>query len=236
MKVVPFGKIAAPGECHGLLDPAEDFDADPVEGSNETYEWAGIDASDSGLLHRRQHSCFCPPCRSPAAIRPGHRCANVATVGNWRQDTCLSTGGLGKRRAAQRLSIEEFARSLVVDRLYAAVGQWAERGGRPYWLLRTASVAYPLKVYDRKLKLKKGEWVVKVRWYRSTSDDPHVRSYEPEPGDAVITLTVESLVHESELAFAREFRSTQEFPKGHCYLSDDSHLAITSHNLSQYTA
>ena len=233
MKVVPFGQVCASGECHALLDPAEDFDADPVQGSNETYEWAGTDAdANSGLLLRRQHSCFCPPCRPLDAIRPGHQCANIATVGNWRQDTCLSTGGLGKRRVAQRTSIAEFARSVVIDHVYAAVGTHAERGGRPYWLLRTTSVAYQLKTYDRKLKLAKGTWVVKVRWYRAVSDNPHELVYElTDVESGACTLPVESMVQESQVTFPREFRAS-----GHCCLEDESHLAITSHNLSNFTA
>ena len=64
MTVVPFGQKCRPNECHALLDPAKDFDADPVEGSNDIFEFASTSSDpDDGLLWLRQLPCPCPACR-----------------------------------------------------------------------------------------------------------------------------------------------------------------------------
>ena len=42
LKVVPWGQICQPGECHGILDETEEGDADEVKGSDSMYEFAGI--------------------------------------------------------------------------------------------------------------------------------------------------------------------------------------------------
>ena len=69
MRVVPFGTKCELGECHGLLDPAENYDADQVDGSNETYDYFAGDADAThGSLLRRQLPCSCLPCRSVASI------------------------------------------------------------------------------------------------------------------------------------------------------------------------
>ena len=143
MTVVPFGQKCRPNECHALLDPAKDFDADPVEGSNETFEMASTNADpNSGLLGCRQYPCPCLSCWPSSSFRPDHECESILTVGRWRQATCFSAAGIGRQQTAKRQAIGKFAASVVPDKLYAAVGAFADRGRRPYWLLRTVSAAF----------------------------------------------------------------------------------------------
>jgi hypothetical protein len=67
---------------------------------------------------------------------------------------------------------------------------------------------------------------------RRTSDDPHSHIYElvpaNAPGGGGDEIPLESFITEAGLEFSREFRDT-------CHLSTESYLAITAHNLSNYT-
>jgi len=182
MTVVPFGQKCRPNECHALLDPAKDFDADPVEGSNETFEMASTNADpNSGLLGCRQYPCPCLSCWPSSSFRPDHECESIMTVGRWRQATCFSAAGIGRQQTAKRQAIGKFAASVVPDKLYAAVGAFADRGRRPYWLLRTVSAAFKppttLKCTGG-ATVSTSQWAVKAYWYEAESDDANHRSYK----------------------------------------------------------
>ena len=234
MTVVPFGQICRPNECHAMLDAAKDFDADPVEGSNETFEFASTNPDpNAGLLCQRQYPCPCPSCRPATSFRADHRCANVGTVGQWRQATCFSKAGIRKRQAAQKQAIGTFAATVVPEKLYAAVGAFAERGRRPYWLFRTLSVAFKPKPA---IKLPRGgtiattQWAVKAQWYLSESDDPSHRTYKLLP--EVVHLPLNCVVQASDLEFHRNMRDESGGVRG--VLTDASNLSIVAHNLDNY--
>ena len=46
------GEVAGPGQCHAVLDPAANLDADSVAGSNSTYEYAGVGMPKAAPLLR----------------------------------------------------------------------------------------------------------------------------------------------------------------------------------------
>ena len=74
MKVVPVGQLAGEGECHAVLDSAENFDADTIEGSNTLYDFAGIDARQPDLLYARLLPCVCIALRGTTQTHgPTHR-------------------------------------------------------------------------------------------------------------------------------------------------------------------
>ena len=235
MTVVPFGQKCRPNECHALLDPAKDFDADPVEGSNETFEMASTNADpNSGLLGCRQYPCPCLSCWPSASFRPDHECESIMTVGRWRQATCFSAAGIGRQQTAKRQAIGKFAASVVPDKLYAAVGAFADRGRRPYWLLRTVSAAFKppttLKCTGG-ATVSTSQWAVKAYWYEAESDDANHRSYKICPG-GVVDLPLNCLVQASDLEFHRNMRDEAGGVRG--VLTVQSHLSIVAHNLDNY--
>ena len=85
--LIPVGqKCTSPSEAHSILDPAENVDADSVANSNSTYEFAGVDPKQAGLLFSKTLPCMCSICRDPSSIRcapalarapspPSRRCA-----------------------------------------------------------------------------------------------------------------------------------------------------------------
>ena len=87
VELIPVGqKCTSPAEAHSILDPAENVDADSVANSNSTYEFAGVDPKQAGLLFSKTLPCMCSICRDPSSIRcapalarapspPSRRCA-----------------------------------------------------------------------------------------------------------------------------------------------------------------
>ena len=81
--IVPVGTVAKEGEAHAILDPCENYDADAVPDSSSTYDFAGIDPGQPGLLYGRTLPCVAACCRAVSSIRLGdiHRCGHWQTTG-----------------------------------------------------------------------------------------------------------------------------------------------------------
>ena len=135
-RLVKPGDEARPGECHAVLDVAANVDADSVTASNSTYEYAGIDAQRPELLYTKTFTCACAVCRERSSISLDfRRCPFAAFTGRWQQQTVHSVQGIARVAAERRLDARVFATSMQAEHLYAVFGSFAERGGRPYWLL-----------------------------------------------------------------------------------------------------
>ena len=158
---------------------------------------------------------------------------SILTVGRWRQATCFSKAGIGKRRVAKKVAIGKFAATVMPNKLYAAVGAFADRGRRPYWLLRTCSAAFqPRKTLrcNGDVTVSTAQWAVKAQWYEAESDDVNHRSYKLSPG--VVELPLNCFVQESNLEFRRDMRDELGGVRGE--LTVESHLSIVAHNLDNY--
>jgi len=223
---VPVGQLAGPNECHGILDPAEDMDADSIPGSNSTYTFAGIDASKPEMLMTRTYFCAEPACRASSSIHCEHtHCSHADATGRWQQHTIHEAANIAKKKAVQKVATKVFALGVKQDHLYAAFGSYVERGGRPYWLLRTTSTPWQAKKAIKTVgrTIAKDNWVVKARWYLCTSDTQDRKSYKLLDGETHVALA--SMVQEHGLEFVREHAHEP-------ILSDASHVAIMSHNFS----
>lgn len=225
-RVAP-GERAGPGQCHAVLDPAANVDADSVVGSNSTYEFAGIDASQPELLFTKTLTCACPVCRDPTSIALESRgCSFSAFTGRWHQQTVHSTHGVVRVAAEKALSACDFAKRMQSEHLYAVFGSYAERGGRPYWLLRCTKAPYEaptgLKAHDSST-IRKGSLIFDAQWYASTSDGER-RSYKLI-SDETVHILVKSVVQEADLEFDREGSHDR-------ILGDAAHLKIMRHNFS----
>jgi hypothetical protein len=204
-KIVPTDQIAQPGECHAVLDPAANLDADSVTHSNTTYEFAGIDPAQPELLYTRTFTCACSACRMPlsADVPPTafRQCPYLSQTGRWRQNTVHSFVGISKVAVEQRVDTQAFAKTMEDEHLYACFGAHIERGGRPYWLLHSKSLPYPaprgLKTSDGST-IRKGTCIVDAHWYTCTSDSQDRRTYHREESELVHVL-VKSLVQEADL-------------------------------------
>ena len=109
-KVVPVGQLAAEGECHALLDDAEDVDADSIPGSNSTYEFIGARADLPELLFIRTYACACRSCRVPSAVCTEYAaCPHLRTVGGFRQETIHPATNVTKQRKGQLVDAKTFA-------------------------------------------------------------------------------------------------------------------------------
>ena len=84
-------------------------------------------------------------------------CSYMSTCGVWRQETTHTKKGIAKKKNTQTVNVEAFAKKHLsknalegrTDALFAAYSSYAERGGRPYWLL---------KVLASSQLQKKGAW------------------------------------------------------------------------------
>ena len=69
-------------------------------------------------------------------------CPFIATVGRWRQQPINPASNVVAQRKVQLDDIKIFRNKIKVEKLYAAYASYREElGGRPYWLLKTKSVA-----------------------------------------------------------------------------------------------
>ena len=117
---------------------------------------------------------------------------------------------------------------MVVGQLYAAFASHAERGERKYWLLLAKSegqTGQTIKVPGGRT-IAKNQWFIEAQWYLSTSDNQDRKSYRLLPELAHIPIG--SLVQEHGLRWEREGRGRE----GKSILSQESHLALMSHNYS----
>ena len=222
--------LAQAGECHGYLDLTVETDADSIEGSNSTYEFAGVCADQPELLYTRTYSCVCASCRGDGTInREYSGCPFMGTVGKWRQQTIHSAANVTKQVQVQRQDSRIFASRMEPDKLYAAYASYREElGGRDYWLLRTKAAPRPA---GKPIKVPGGStiaaktWVVEAQWYLSSSDDQRVKSYELQP--ETVFVPVCSLIQDTKLEFRKEGRTG-----GKSFLHPDSHARLMSINYS----
>lgn len=84
------GIVCPEGQCHAILDDAEDAaDADSVPGSNTTYEFGGTDPhAENGTLFKRPYFCRCLRCREDdeRPLTERRDCPYADTVGVWQFD------------------------------------------------------------------------------------------------------------------------------------------------------
>ena len=244
--------LAEPGQCHAILDDAEDAaDADSVPGSNSTYEFAGTDPDPAnGTLFRRPFVCRCPYCREDASAPLTERCSCplATTVGVWQFDAVHSTAGVAKKVLAAKLKAHDFARCVEPEfipslhsnearkpGLYAVAGSFLEKGKRPYWLLLVKSKGYKASKSIKSAvgTIQAGWWIIDAYWYVCTSDGQDRKSYKllvekdengKEKAPELVHVTVGALVQEHGLQFERDFGYHRE-----SILSNESHLRIMSH-------
>ena len=81
-ELVPVGKLAGAGECHGYLEEEANDDASSIKNSNSTYEFVGMSATDATLIYLRTYTCACLACRSPLTVSTEFSgCPNLETTG-----------------------------------------------------------------------------------------------------------------------------------------------------------
>ena len=175
LKIVPWGTICKPGECHAILDEREEGEADEVKGSTSLYEFAGINPHEAEAeLYLRCFPCQCMVCRNDSSVSEQFdACPNLKQTGRWRRAACHRSHGAVKRAAKTRDDVAAFGKAIESEKLYAAAGDPnnLERGGRPYWLLRTLGKARKIngkgvRAWDSpKATLIKNAWAVRAQWY-----------------------------------------------------------------------
>ena len=132
---------AATGECHDVIDNAEDVDADSIHGSNSTYDFAGLTRERPEDLFTRTYSCSCPPCRDVSAISSEYsECHYMSTVGKWRLSACRSDKGVQQQRLEQIKDVATFAKEIKPETLYGAFGAYAEVPSLDRWSNPTHSL------------------------------------------------------------------------------------------------
>jgi hypothetical protein len=231
LQIVKPGERAGPGQCHAILDAAANLDADSVTASNETYEYAGIDASQPEMLYTKTFTCAASCCRDRSSISLDSRaCPFLAFTGRWQQQTVHAMHGVTRVAAEKRVAASEFAKRMKVDHLYAVFGSYKELGDRPYWLLWCIQLPYQAPKAPNNLKaqdgstIRGGTWIFDAYFFESTSADQQRRSYKLLDGEKV-HVTVESLIQEADLEFDRDGMHDR-------ILGDLSHLKIMRHNFS----
>ena len=225
------GERAGPGQCHAVLDPAENVDADSVTASNSTYEFAGIDASQPEMLYTKTFTCACRACRECTSVSLVYReCPYEAFTGRWHQQTVEAIRGVARKAAEKRMAARDFAKDMCAEHLYAVFGSYAELGGRPYWLLWCIKAPYQAPKAPDNLKfqdgstIRGGTWVIDAYFFESTSASQDRKSYKLR-SDQVVHVAVESVIQEAGLEFDREGMHDR-------ILGDESHLKIMRHNFS----
>ena len=242
VKVVPWGTVCKPDECHAVLDEREEGDADEVKGSTSLYEFAGINPRETEAeLYLRCFPCQCMVCRNSSLSESFEACPNISQTGRWRRAACHRSHGAVKRAAKKRDDVEAFAKSIAAEKLYAAAGdpKNLERGGRPYWLLRTLGKARKIsekkgvRAWDspKATTIKKGTWAVRAQWYVSTAIDPNQKrhGYKLLPG--YVYVEVKTIIQEHGLEFQHEGRAGSG---AECTMRDADHTRVMQHNFASY--
>ena len=107
VKVVPWGTVCKPDECHAVLDEREEGDADEVKGSTSLYEFAGINPRETEAeLYLRCFPCQCMVCRNSSLSESFEACPNISQTGRWRRAACHRSHGAVKRAAKTRYDVE----------------------------------------------------------------------------------------------------------------------------------
>ena len=241
LKVVPWGQICEPGECHAILDEKEEGDANEVKGSDSMYEFAAINPRiEEAELYTKCFPCDCPTCRGSTTVSTEFdACPNISQTGRWRRVACHRTRGLVARASKKRDNVAVFARTIKAGSLYAAAGdpKSLERGGRPYWLLRTAGTARKLSSKVRAFEdpkaptFRTGTWVVRAQWYLSTADDVRARRQSYKLIPEYHYVAVSTMVQESGLQFIHASRDSSS---AESTFGEDEHDRIMAHNFGTY--
>eukprot|EP00962_Isochrysis_galbana_P048700 scaffold20367_cov100-Isochrysis_galbana.AAC.2 len=151
----------------------------------------------------------------------------MTSTGRWRQQTVHSAHGVGRVVAQSRQKVQDFAKLTKPDQIFAVFGSFAERGGRPYWLLLCKKGAYRapkgLKQQDGST-IRKGTWIIDAHWYASTSESQERRCYKLL-GNSLVNVPVQSLIQETDLHFERSSRQDS-------ILGDECHIKIMRWNFS----
>jgi hypothetical protein len=207
------------------------------------YEFVGRNPRlVEGELFTRCYPCHCKVCRDPSSVNTEYRkCPNLSQVGGWCKAACHRSRGAVQRAATQRDDVEAFAKSMKANALYAAAGdpKNLERGGRPYWLLRTAGKAFKSSgklrafAHPKAPTIKAKTWVVKAQWYLSTALDHRAKRHAYKLLNEYHFIKVESIIQEPGLDFARGFRATAGC-SAESTLGDDAHTRIMGHNFASY--
>ena len=126
-------------------------------------------------------------------------------------DHSRAAGGITKKKNTKTVSVEAFAKENLskkvlegkADALFAAYSSYAERGGRPYWLLNVLKPAFKTRTKKKHggVTFAKNTWLVEAQWYMSTSDDQERRAYELL--DEKVFVPVDVLEQEVGLEFKR---------------------------------
>ena len=247
LKVVPWGQVCKPGECHAILDPTEEGDANEVKGTDSMYEFAGINPCvTEGELFTKCFPCHCKACRVPSSVSVEYdACPNRAQTGGWQRDACHRTRGLVERAAKKRNDYVAFAKQIRASHkagkfLFAAAGdpKQLERGGRPYWLLRICSAPYnsrtKLKAWDhpKATTIPAKTWVVRAQWYLSTAEDHRAKRQGYKLLPEKVLVKVSTIIQELDLDFQHEGRAGTA---AESVLSDEAHDRIMGHNFATYT-
>ena len=114
------------------------------------------------------------------------------------------------------------------DKLYAAYASYREElGGRPYWLLRTKSMALTGKTIKVPggTTIAKNQYYVEAQWYLSSYDSKGCKKYKLL--EEIVHVPVSTLVQEHELEWEHEGRSGNEST-----LKEACHAALMQHNYS----
>jgi len=132
-------------------------DADSVTASNETYEYAGIDASQPEMLYTKTFTCAAKCCRDRSSISMDSRaCPFFAFTGRWQQQTVHAMHGVARVPAEKRIKASGFAKSMRFEHLYAVFGGHKELGDRPYWLIWCIKLPYSAPKAPNNLKAQDG--------------------------------------------------------------------------------
>ena len=111
---MPWGQVCKPGECHAILDPTEEGDADEVKGTDSMYEFAGINPRiTEGELFTKCFPCHCAACRAPTSVSVEYdACPNKSETGFWQRDACHCTRGLVERASKKREDYIQFGKDV----------------------------------------------------------------------------------------------------------------------------
>jgi hypothetical protein len=169
---------------------------DSLELARSTFSYMML---DEGIFARRQLSCWCVPCfgsrgRGAGTTDSNLVCSGCCRAGNaqreWHEQECQRTDALGiaeRRMAAQREGhrlggrLEPAMWLAAQDRLTGQtlyIGQGVKVPGA-----KPGGLCIHTKVTGRTEKIKgtqfeRNDWVLAVKWWTKTGDDPEERTYE----------------------------------------------------------
>ena len=169
-------------------------------------------------------------------------CPNLRQVGGWRRAACHRSRGAAKRAAKKRDDVVAFANEMAAGQIYAAAAdpKNLERGGRPYWLLRTLGKAVRLTSKRRAWAAPNAPtiptktWVVLAQWYLSTAADHHSKRQGYKLLDGHAYIRVSSIIQEHGLEFQHEGRNTTQEFASESTLKAESHARLQEHNFASY--